>query len=588
MFATTYYTDDVRARYLSSLTRVRQAEAEYVAYLAQQDRARLRDAQRRHQQAVAVRRIQQEVLLRLAVQQVQQRTLVLQQPAPPAPAPKHLVVPLVSSRTARGVPYEKSQEPATPERVQNALTRHLASETDPEVHATIQQLLSTLSASSSSSSTEAVRAALERRLARERNPEVHSTIRLPPRAPRTHQFQFHSHSFPKHSQSPRRDPDARARPPHARRGTLSFPSSAPSSSDALPPTPRNAPVRQYAHALNGLLARLDAVDSAGDETVRVRRRAVVGRVEAALGEVERVVEGRWKLFGMGSASAPASSSSPRPTRPVSPVAAVLDSLEGAQAAEGPSSVAAFRRERTSSISFGGAGPGFCGSRASKILHSGMLSRCAATETHFHLLHLHQRIRSTTRNQHRNLQPSSEQETVSPILNAYVDEASANEPAQSSRSTAVVQDASLDAAVPVSRMRGILRIHSPRAESEAGPSAVVVVGDSAHLPTEDTTQDSDLDSDSRRKEQEPLSLSVVAGVHEEAVVVEEEDEHEDTTQDSGLDSELEEQEQEPLSLSVVAGVHEEAVIVEVEEDEHEFIDAEDEDADSASSWSEVDA
>jgi hypothetical protein len=72
MFATTYYTDDVRARYLSSLTRVRQAEAEYVAYLAQQDRARLRDAQRRHQQAVAVRRIQQEVLLRLAVQQVQQ------------------------------------------------------------------------------------------------------------------------------------------------------------------------------------------------------------------------------------------------------------------------------------------------------------------------------------------------------------------------------------------------------------------------------------------------------------------------------------------------------------------------------------
>ena len=57
-------------------------------------------------------------------------------------------------------------------------------------------------------------------------------------------------------------------------------------------TARNAPVRYYEHALSALLVQLDAVDSNGSEEVRVRRKAVVERVEKALEEVEREVEVR--------------------------------------------------------------------------------------------------------------------------------------------------------------------------------------------------------------------------------------------------------------------------------------------------------
>ncbi|KAF7367431.1 BAG domain-containing protein [Mycena sanguinolenta] len=44
-------------------------------------------------------------------------------------------------------------------------------------------------------------------------------------------------------------------------------------------SPQNQPVRFYHQALNGLLARLDAVDSFGDEGLRHERKEVVGRVE---------------------------------------------------------------------------------------------------------------------------------------------------------------------------------------------------------------------------------------------------------------------------------------------------------------------
>ncbi|KAJ7022053.1 hypothetical protein C8F04DRAFT_247379 [Mycena alexandri] len=57
---------------------------------------------------------------------------------------------------------------------------------------------------------------------------------------------------------------------------------------------RNQPVRFYHQALSGLLSQLDAVDSFGDEAVRNARKEVVGRVEGALDEVEKVVEGRWR------------------------------------------------------------------------------------------------------------------------------------------------------------------------------------------------------------------------------------------------------------------------------------------------------
>ncbi len=55
-------------------------------------------------------------------------------------------------------------------------------------------------------------------------------------------------------------------------------------------TPRNKPVRAYEHALNGLLSKLDEVESFGDEEVRGRRKEVVESVENALRDVERRVE----------------------------------------------------------------------------------------------------------------------------------------------------------------------------------------------------------------------------------------------------------------------------------------------------------
>ncbi|KAH9056425.1 hypothetical protein EDB87DRAFT_1636875 [Lactarius vividus] len=60
--------------------------------------------------------------------------------------------------------------------------------------------------------------------------------------------------------------------------------------DGLAYTPTNAPIRAYEHALEGLLAQLDAVESDGDEEVRVARRAVVKEVETALDGVEKKVK----------------------------------------------------------------------------------------------------------------------------------------------------------------------------------------------------------------------------------------------------------------------------------------------------------
>ncbi|KAK7064644.1 BAG domain-containing protein [Favolaschia claudopus] len=72
---------------------------------------------------------------------------------------------------------------------------------------------------------------------------------------------------------------------------------------------QNQPVRFYHQALSGLLAKLDAVESFGDEELRHRRKEVVGKVEGALDEVERVVEARWRKWAgrdRESVAAPAS------------------------------------------------------------------------------------------------------------------------------------------------------------------------------------------------------------------------------------------------------------------------------------------
>ncbi|KAF7319878.1 BAG domain-containing protein [Mycena kentingensis (nom. inval.)] len=56
----------------------------------------------------------------------------------------------------------------------------------------------------------------------------------------------------------------------------------------------NQPVRYYHQALSKLLARLDTVESFGDEDVRHARKEAVGKVEGALDEVESVIEARWR------------------------------------------------------------------------------------------------------------------------------------------------------------------------------------------------------------------------------------------------------------------------------------------------------
>ncbi|KAG6919560.1 hypothetical protein DXG01_004223 [Tephrocybe rancida] len=59
-------------------------------------------------------------------------------------------------------------------------------------------------------------------------------------------------------------------------------------------TSRNHPVRFYEQALGALLAQLDSVDSFGNDTLRANRKEVVGRVEKALEELEKEVEGRYR------------------------------------------------------------------------------------------------------------------------------------------------------------------------------------------------------------------------------------------------------------------------------------------------------
>ena len=55
-------------------------------------------------------------------------------------------------------------------------------------------------------------------------------------------------------------------------------------------TSNNAPVRSFEYALNGLLERLDAIESDGNEEVRDVRREAVREVERALEEVERKIK----------------------------------------------------------------------------------------------------------------------------------------------------------------------------------------------------------------------------------------------------------------------------------------------------------
>ncbi|KAJ7127110.1 hypothetical protein C8R44DRAFT_780429 [Mycena epipterygia] len=298
-----------RDRYVSALSRVQQAEMEYVAYLAQQERAKL--AQQEHAKLVQQERaklVQQE-RARLAQQAraklVQQQrneqaravavktlqTFVLHaavssllngQASYDGPQPQGRRAPFAHPDVAKPISSrdEQSQlqrrnrvrivrpQEAPVERpvlaVRDALKRRLASEPNVEVHATIHRLLADLSA-----------------------PPKH--VDQAPAVPRSLAAVQHlDRAF-------RRLASEFAFPPQ-----LDFTPAPTELSSAypaakLPYTPRNAPVRHFEHALNDLLSQLDAVDSEGDANVRSERKRVVGMVEKALADLDRIVEGRWKL-----------------------------------------------------------------------------------------------------------------------------------------------------------------------------------------------------------------------------------------------------------------------------------------------------
>ncbi|KAJ6577171.1 hypothetical protein B0H19DRAFT_1118444 [Mycena capillaripes] len=260
-----------RERYVSAISRVQEAEIEYAAYLAQQERIRaLQAQQRRNEQAraAAVKRMQ-IIVLHAAVSsllsgrdepQVIVQPPVQRQVAKPTPTPTQDCGAQLRRNRVRPVRLQPQQTKSIAD-VQTALKRRLASEPNVEVHATIQNILSNLS----TTPTPAAPA-----------PAISKSAAAVYKVARTFRTLATEFAFPTQLDFT----------PSASGGYLAA---------QLPYTPRNAPVRHYEHALNGLLAQLDAIDSEGDAAVRRQRKFVVGMVEKALEELDRIVEGRWKL-----------------------------------------------------------------------------------------------------------------------------------------------------------------------------------------------------------------------------------------------------------------------------------------------------
>ncbi|KAJ6513383.1 hypothetical protein C8R45DRAFT_345301 [Mycena sanguinolenta] len=271
-------TPSPRDRYLYALSRVRQAEVEYAAYVEaqqrqneqaravharqarleyvmQQERARRIQAQQRHNEQ-AVKRMQM-LVLHAAVS-----SLLIAQDIQRTQAEKQLTTnphsgPQLRRNHIRFVRRPKTVDEPVPA-VETALKRRLAVEPNVEVHATIQNILSNLSCNSADPPVVSKSTAAIQRVARRLR-------RL------SSEFTFPSQ--------------------------LDFVSEASGGYTAaqLPYTPRNGPVRHYENALNDLLSQLDAIDSEGDTAVRRQRKLVVGMVEKTIQDLDRIIEGRWKL-----------------------------------------------------------------------------------------------------------------------------------------------------------------------------------------------------------------------------------------------------------------------------------------------------
>ncbi|KAJ7773101.1 hypothetical protein B0H16DRAFT_138761 [Mycena metata] len=352
-----------RARYVSAISRVQEAETEYRAYLAQQqreqERVRALQIQRerireheRVQYLAQQERIRQQRTEERARVQLQQLQLQEQQRrrAQEAHAVKLLVHAAVTSLLNAEASQRPQRQPVADSNpnlpTQNPETRagaqlvgipcpypsscisKLTSRQQRRNHVRVVRSAPTQARESTRpADVESVRTALRRRLASEPNVEVHATIRrilakLPSAStpePKSAPGKVSTKTEPEAKSTPASEIQKIERAFRALASEFVFPAQLDFSFTSTPTpvsptfnvepqspaptlayTPRNAPLRQYEHALNALLARLDAVESLGDEGVRAERRRVVGLIEGALEGVGRVVEGRWKLVDVGA------------------------------------------------------------------------------------------------------------------------------------------------------------------------------------------------------------------------------------------------------------------------------------------------
>ena len=130
---------------------------------------------------------------------------------------------------------------------------------------------------------------------------------------------------------------------HGARNPFGTPTSSDSEGSAtshLAYTSHNHPIRFYEQALGGLMAQLDAVESFGNEELRSRRKEVVERVERALEELEREVEGRWKVKlskeAKSKASVPIPAATPTSSLPAGPSQLDAETTDTSNSATGDS------------------------------------------------------------------------------------------------------------------------------------------------------------------------------------------------------------------------------------------------------------
>jgi hypothetical protein len=177
-----------------------------------------------------------------------------------------------------------SPEPVVQKPIQELLCERASTETDPEVLVTLNRLLQTLSSPpSTSSSTVPAPAATSAETSTPAPPPTPAPAPTATftRKPSLETLDRLSTTF-SHLTSTFTLPAADFSRP-------STPGRSSSPTTHLSFTTANRPIHEYEAALSKLLTELDAVDSDGDDTVRMRRRELVKSVEGALAELDAAI-----------------------------------------------------------------------------------------------------------------------------------------------------------------------------------------------------------------------------------------------------------------------------------------------------------